>query len=102
MTSPYELRLTEAARRALTADLPEAIAFAAHAFITGPLLVSPHRVGKALRPPYEGTHSARLGTYRSSTESTRMTGLSSCSQSARDQRSTDFDDSDLKSTVALA
>jgi mRNA interferase RelE/StbE len=64
MTSPYELRLTGAARRALTADLPEAIAFAAHAFITGPLLADPHRVGKALQPPYEGTHSARLGTYR--------------------------------------
>jgi mRNA-degrading endonuclease RelE of RelBE toxin-antitoxin system len=64
MTSRYELRLTGAARRALTADLPEAIAFAAYAFITGPLLASPHRVGKALRPPYEGTHSARLGTYR--------------------------------------
>ena len=64
MTSPYELRLTGAARRALTADLPEAIAFAACAFITGPLLATPHRVGKELRPPYEGTRSARLGTYR--------------------------------------
>lgn len=64
MTSPHALRLTGAARRALAADLPEAIAFAAYAFITGPLLASPHRVGKALRPPCEGTYSARLGTYR--------------------------------------
>lgn len=53
-----------AARRSLTATLPDAIAFAAYTFITGPLLASPHRVGKELRPPYEGTHSARLGTYR--------------------------------------
>ena len=64
MTSPYQLRLTGAARGALTADLPEAIAFAAYACVTGPLLTHPHRVGRALRPPYEGTHSARLGTYR--------------------------------------
>ena len=31
-------------------------------FITGPLLESPHRVGKPLRDTLAGFHSARLGT----------------------------------------
>jgi len=29
--------------------LPEAVAFAAHEFIAGPLLAEPHRIGKQLR-----------------------------------------------------
>ena len=33
-------------------------------FIVGPLLENPHRVGKPLRAPLEGCHSARRGTYR--------------------------------------
>nr|WP_205267662.1 type II toxin-antitoxin system RelE/ParE family toxin [Mycolicibacterium sphagni] len=51
-------------RRQLTETLPEAVAFAAYEFITGPLLDNPHRVGKRLRPPLEDRHSARRGTYR--------------------------------------
>ena len=61
---PYDLAITPTARRQLTENLPEAIAAAAYAFITGPLLDNPHRVGKRLRPPLEDRHSARRGTYR--------------------------------------
>jgi mRNA interferase RelE/StbE len=44
--------------------LPEAVAFAAHEFIAGPLLDNPQRVGKRLGPPLQDRHSARRGTYR--------------------------------------
>jgi mRNA interferase RelE/StbE len=60
----YVLAITPTARRQLTDHLPEAIAAAAYAFITGPLLDDPHRVGKQLRPPLDDRHSARRGTYR--------------------------------------
>jgi mRNA interferase RelE/StbE len=52
------------ARRQLTEQLPESVAFAAHEFIIGPLLANPHRVGERLRPPLNDRHSARRGTYR--------------------------------------
>jgi mRNA interferase RelE/StbE len=61
---PYRLAITATARRQLAEQLPEAIAFAAHELITGPLLSNPHRVGKQLMPPLEDRHSARRGTYR--------------------------------------
>lgn len=61
---PYRLGITATARRQLAEQLPEAIAFAAHAFINGPLLANPHRVGKRLMPPLDDRHSARRGTYR--------------------------------------
>jgi mRNA interferase RelE/StbE len=61
---PYDLAITPTARRQLTDHLPEAVAAAAYEFITGPLLASPHRVGKQLRPPLDDRHSARRGTYR--------------------------------------
>lgn len=60
----YTLLISPTARRQLTEQLPEAIAFAAHEFIIGPLLDNPHRVGKQLRPPLQDRHSARRGTYR--------------------------------------
>lgn len=60
----YELVISPAARRELTEQLPEAVAFAAHGFIVGPLLDNPQRVGKRLRPPLDDRHSARRGTYR--------------------------------------
>ena len=60
----YELVVAPTVRRQLTETLPEAVAFAAHEFITGPLLDNPHRVGKRLRPPLEDRPSARRGTYR--------------------------------------
>lgn len=61
---PFELAITATGRRHLAEQLPEAIAFAAHEFINGPLLANPHRVGKRLMPPLDDRHSARRGTYR--------------------------------------
>jgi mRNA interferase RelE/StbE len=53
------------AARALAGHLPKKIAAAVHEFITTTLLENPRRVGKRLMlPPFEGTWSARRGTYR--------------------------------------
>lgn len=60
----YTLVITPTARRQLAQHLPEAVAFAAHEFIVGPLLDNPRRVGKRLRAPLDDRHSARRGTYR--------------------------------------
>ena len=60
----YELLIAPTARRQLTEQLPEPVAFAAYEFTIGPLLQDPHRVGKRLRPPLDDRHSARRGTYR--------------------------------------
>lgn len=60
----YELVIAPTARRQLTEQLPESVAFAAYEFIVGPLLDNPHRVGKRLRAPLNDRHSARRGTYR--------------------------------------
>ncbi len=60
----YELRLSRAARRALAETLPEGVAAAVWGFVNGPLLDSPHRVGKRLRFELEGYYSARRGQYR--------------------------------------
>ena len=60
----YKLVIASIVRRQLAEVLPEAVAFAAYEFITGPLLDNPHRVGRRLRPPLEDRHSARRGTYR--------------------------------------
>ena len=60
----YELVVSPTARRQLTDNLPESVAFAAYEFIVGPLLDNPQRVGKRLRPPLDDRHSARRGTYR--------------------------------------
>jgi mRNA interferase RelE/StbE len=62
--SPYTLRTTPTARRALGERLPEVVAVAAYEFITGPLLREPYRVGKQLLPPLDDRFSARRGTYR--------------------------------------
>jgi mRNA interferase RelE/StbE len=61
---PYTLRTTPTVRRALARTLPEAVAAAANAFITGPLPEQPHRVGKQLLPPLDDRFSTRRGTYR--------------------------------------
>jgi mRNA-degrading endonuclease RelE of RelBE toxin-antitoxin system len=60
----YALVITPTARRQLAQHLPEAVAFAAHEFIVGPLLENPQRVGKRLQAPLDDRHSARRGTYR--------------------------------------
>ena len=48
-TDPYTLRIVSAARRHLSADLPAAVAFAAHEFIKGPLLHNPYRADEKAR-----------------------------------------------------
>jgi len=61
----YHLRITRPAARALAERLPEKVATAAYEFITTTLLDNPYRLGKRLLlPPYEGTYSARRGSYR--------------------------------------
>jgi mRNA-degrading endonuclease RelE of RelBE toxin-antitoxin system len=60
----FELLISPTARRQLAERLPEAVAFAAHEFIVGPLLENPNRVGKRLQPPLDDRFSARRGTYR--------------------------------------
>jgi len=62
--SPYRLRMSRAATRALSEPLPEKIATAVYAFVTGPLLEQPRRVGKPLDPPLTPVWSARRGSYR--------------------------------------
>lgn len=61
----YELKITAPAARALSERVPEKVAVAVYEFITTALLENPQRVGKRLLlPPYEGTWSARRGSYR--------------------------------------
>ena len=60
---PYKLVIAPTARRQLAEQLPESVAFAAYAFIVGPLLDNPQRVGKQLRSPLDDRHGARRGTY---------------------------------------
>jgi mRNA interferase RelE/StbE len=60
----YRLVVTHSAGRSLAEDLPEAVAAAALEFLTGDLLLAPHRVGKPLQRELTGTWSARRGGYR--------------------------------------
>ena len=60
----YELVLTPPARRALSDQLPEAVAAAVIDFLTTALVEQPRRVGKPLRAGLTGLWSARRGTYR--------------------------------------
>ncbi len=62
--SGYTIVYQKAARRALSETLPEQVAAAAFEFCEGPLAGNPHRVGTALRVPFDGYHGARRGTYR--------------------------------------
>lgn len=64
MSDRYRLRIARPAAKALAEVLPEKVAIAAYAFITGPLLDNPHRVGKPLNPPLAPAWTARRGTYR--------------------------------------
>ncbi|WP_412542734.1 type II toxin-antitoxin system RelE/ParE family toxin [Longispora sp. K20-0274] len=65
MSSSYQLRVTGPAARALAGRLPEKVASAVYEFITTTLVDNPRRVGKPLAlPPYQGTWSARRGSYR--------------------------------------
>jgi mRNA interferase RelE/StbE len=64
VTQRYRLRIARSAARALKETLPEKVATAAYAFITGPLLDDPHRVGKPLNSPMTPAWTARRGVYR--------------------------------------
>jgi len=60
----YDVILSPSVRRSLSETLPAAVAFAAFELIDGPLGESPHRVGAALKAPFEGYFRARRGEYR--------------------------------------
>lgn len=64
MASRYGVRLSRQAKRALTHDLPEAVAAACFDFIYGPLADNPGRVGKQPLPPLWPMYSARRGDFR--------------------------------------
>ena len=66
----FQLAITATARRPLAEQLPEAVAFAAHEFINGPLLANPHRVGKRLMARWTIATARAGGPTASSTEST--------------------------------
>lgn len=63
MTPPYRVVFTSQAKKAL-ASVPEKVAHACLAFITGPLTENPHRVGKPLLSSWEGHDSARRNDWR--------------------------------------
>lgn len=60
----FEVVIAPSVRRALAEELPTAVAFAVYEFMKGPLSENPHRVGAALRAPFEGLYAARRGAYR--------------------------------------
>ena len=60
----YRVVYSSRARRALAEVLPESVAAACIEFIGGDLAAAPTRVGKPLRAPLEGLHSARRGAFR--------------------------------------
>ena len=62
--SDYELVVTPPAARAISEELPEAVAAAVIEFLTTSLIREPRRVGKQLRRELAGIWSARRGTYR--------------------------------------
>ena len=60
----YAVEWSRQSAWALAIDLPETVAAACLEFILGPLAENPHRVGKALREPFSGLHSACRGEFR--------------------------------------
>lgn len=60
----YDVIFSPGVRRSLPETLPPPAAFAAFELMDGPLAESPHRVGAALRAPFEGYFRARRGEYR--------------------------------------
>lgn len=64
MTEPHELVVARSAARAISQDLPQAVAAAVIDFVTGALIEQPRRVGRELRNELAAIWSARRGTYR--------------------------------------
>ena len=62
--SAYAIVIKPPARRALTDELLESVAFAAWEFIRGPLAERPRAVGTPLREPFAGLWRAKRGEYR--------------------------------------
>jgi len=62
--APYGLVVAGPAARAIAEVLPEAVAGAVIALVTGDLVAAPRRVGKPLRRELEGLWVARRGTFR--------------------------------------
>jgi mRNA-degrading endonuclease RelE of RelBE toxin-antitoxin system len=60
---PWDLVVAGPARRAID-RLPAKLALAVLDYLVGPLLETPHRVGKPLRGDLVGLNSARVGAYR--------------------------------------
>jgi mRNA interferase RelE/StbE len=61
---PYGLVLAGPAARAIAETLPESVAAAVIALLTGDLLTAPRHIGKPLRRDLEGLWVARRGTFR--------------------------------------
>ena len=59
----YRAQVARTAARQLAEQLPEAVAAACVEFLYGPLAENSHRVGAALRKPFEGYWRARRGEY---------------------------------------
>jgi mRNA interferase RelE/StbE len=60
----WRLEIAGPAVRSLAESLPPKVAAAAYAFITGPLMENPRRVGQPLEPPLAPAWAARRGAYR--------------------------------------
>lgn len=60
----YGIEIARPARRALTDELPVAVAAAAWELIDDPLRDNPQRLGKPLRAPFAGNWVARRSSYR--------------------------------------
>ena len=60
----YRITYISKAKRALSEELPEAVAAACIEFIGSDLAADPHSVGKPLRAPLEGLFAARRGAFR--------------------------------------
>ncbi len=60
----YDLLVARTALTTISDGLPERIARAVHAFVTGPLLDDPRRAGTPLEPPLAPAYAARRGDHR--------------------------------------
>jgi mRNA-degrading endonuclease RelE of RelBE toxin-antitoxin system len=60
----YNFLIARSTAKALSDVLPETVAYAAHEFITGPLVDNARHVGKPLGPPLAPAYSARRGDYQ--------------------------------------
>lgn len=54
MSEPYDLKWSKPAKRAVTCDLPEAVAAAVIELVTGTLIENPYRVGQPMPAPFAG------------------------------------------------